>query len=292
MNRQSIRSSGSNVGLAVLAIALIVGIWNAVIAVFSLKPYVLPSPQSAVMYIVHNWSTMQPLTLQTIQETVEGFLIGATVGFVLAILMASWRPVQRLVYPTLITSQAVPVVAIAAPLVILFGFGMLPKIIIVTWIVFFPVAVNVLDGLAHIDADLINLSHVLGSTGPREFLYIRLPATLSPLFSGLKIGATYAVTGAVIGEWTASANKGLGTYLLSANASLNAAAVFAAVIMLTLIGVASFLIVMAIEGLVTPWRRRSTARRKYRRPEAASLSAGAAEDGAPTVAAAHAHVEK
>ena len=72
-----------------------------------------------------------------------------------------------------------------------------------------------LDGLAHIDPDLINLSHVLGSTRTREFVHIRLPATLSPLFSGLKIGATYAVSGAVIGEWTASANQGLGTKLIS-----------------------------------------------------------------------------
>jgi ABC-type nitrate/sulfonate/bicarbonate transport system permease component len=264
MNSNTLRTWSVNIGLAVLAVALLFGIWNAVILIGNLKPYVLPTPQSAVSQVIDNWHTLRPLSWQTIKETVEGFFIGAIVGFVLAILMSTFKPVQRLVYPVLITSQAVPIVAIAAPLVIIFGFGLLPKLIIVTWIVFFPVAVNVLDGLAHIDADLINLSHVLGATRTREFVHIRLPATLSPLFSGLKIGATYAVSGAVIGEWTASASQGLGTYLLSANSSLNAPAVFGATMLLTVIGVASFVLVGVVEGLATPWRKRSTARRRIR----------------------------
>lgn len=276
MNGNTLRSWSVNLGLAVLAVALLFGIWNAVILIGNLKPYVLPTPQSAVSQVLDNWHILSPLTGQTIKETVEGFFIGAIVGFLLAILMSTFKPVQRLVYPVLITSQAVPVVAIAAPLVIIFGFGLLPKLIIVTWIVFFPVAVNVLDGLAHIDPDLINLSHVLGATRAREFVHIRLPATLSPLFSGLKIGATYAVSGAVIGEWTASANQGLGTYLLSANSSLNAPAVFGATMLLTVIGVASFVLVGVAEGLATPWRKRSTARRRIR--FSSDLTSGGGEE--------------
>lgn len=264
MNLVTLRRWGANVGVAVLAIALIFAIWNLVIVIGSLKSYVLPTPQSAISYVASNWSTLDPLTLQTVKETVVGFFIGAIVGFVLAIAMSASRLVQRLVYPTLIISQAVPIVAMAPPLVLIFGFGLLPKLIIVALIVFFPVAVSVLDGLAHIDADLINLSHVLGARRSREFIHIRLPATLSPLFSGLKIGATYAVTGAVIGEWTASSNQGLGTFILSANSSFNAAAVFGATILLTVIGVVSFLLVSAVESLVTPWRSRSTARRGFR----------------------------
>ena len=248
--------------LAAVAVGLIFGLWNLVIVVFGLKPYALPTPQSAIAADVHNWSVIQQLTIQTVEETVYGFLIGATVGFLLAVVMSASKTVQRLIYPTLITSQAVPIVAIAAPLAILFGFGMLPKLVIVAWIVFFPVAVNVLDGLAHIDADLVNLSRVMGARRLRGFVVIRLPATLSPLFSGLKIGATYAVTGAVIGEWMASAQQGLGTYLQTANASLDTKGVFGATILLTAIGVASFLLVAAGEAVATPWRTRSTARRR------------------------------
>lgn len=263
MNNARLRHWGTNVGLTALAFALIFGIWNLVIVIGSLKSYVLPTPQASVSYVVDNWSTVQPLSLQTVKETVIGFFIGAFVGFVLAIMMSASRLVQRLVYPALIVSQAVPIVAIAAPLVIIFGFGLPPKLIIVSWIVFFPVAVNVLDGLAHIDQDLINLAHVLGARRTHEFVHIRLPATFSPLFSGLKIGATYAVSGAVIGEWTASSNQGLGTFILSANSSLNAPAVFGATMLLTVIGVCSFLLVRLAEGLATPWRSRSTARRGF-----------------------------
>jgi ABC-type nitrate/sulfonate/bicarbonate transport system permease component len=261
MSARRLSDNAQRAGYLIAAIALIFGIWNAVIWIFGLQPYVLPTPQSALSAIVDQRSTLAPLAWQTVKETAEGFLIGAALGFVLAVLMSAFRPVQRLVFPTLIASQAVPIVALAAPLVILFGFGMLPKLIIVAWVVFFPVVVNVLDGLAHIDKDLVNLSRVMGARRTREFIHIRLPATLSPLFTGLKIGATYAVTGAVIGEWTASSQQGLGTYLLSANSSFNIQLVFGVTILLTAIGIISFLLVMAVESVATPWRNHSTAPR-------------------------------
>lgn len=252
---------GARVGVALLAVGLIFGVWNLVIFAFGLQPYALPTPQSSVATIYDRWSTYQSLTVQTIAETAYGFLIGAAIGFVLGVVMSASRLVQRLIYPTLITSQAVPIVAIAAPLAILFGFGLLPKLVIVAWVVFFPVVVNVLDGLAHVDQDLVNLARVMGAKRTRAFLAIQLPATLSPLFSGLKIGATYAVTGAVIGEWVASSQYGLGTYLQTANASLDTQGVMGATILLTAIGIASFLLVVAAEAVATPWRTRSTARR-------------------------------
>lgn len=256
-----VKKVGSRLGLAVAAMAIIFGLWNLVIVLFGLKSYALPTPQSAIAADVSNWSIIGGLTLQTVAETAFGLLLGSVTGFVLGVVMSSSKAVQRLIYPTLITSQAVPIVAMAAPLAILFGFGWTPKLIIVAWVVFFPVVVSVLDGLAHIDADLVNLSRVMGAKRLRGFVAIKWPATLSPLFSGLKIGATYAVTGAVIGEWTASAQQGLGTYLLTANASLNTKGVFGATILLTVIGVVSFLVMVAGEVIATPWRTRSTARR-------------------------------
>lgn len=248
--------------LAALAVGLIFGVWNLVIFAFGLQSYVLPTPQASVAAIWDRWSTYQPLTLQTIEETAFGFLIGAALGFLLGVAMSLAKIVQRLLYPALITSQAVPIVAIAAPLAFLFGFGFLPKLVIVAWVVFFPVAVNVLDGLAHVDRDLVNLARVMGAKRTRAFLAIQLPATYSPLFSGLKIGATYAVTGAVIGEWVASAQQGLGTYIQEVNGTLDARGVFGATILLALIGIATFLLVVVAEGLATPWRTRSTARRR------------------------------
>ncbi|EQD43154.1 binding-protein-dependent transport system inner membrane component, partial [mine drainage metagenome] len=138
------------------------------------------------------------LTLGTIRETVYGFVTGAALGLTLGVIMAKVPVLQRLVYPVLVLSQAVPIIALAAPLVLILGFSVAPKVVIVAWIVFFPVTVNVLDGLSHVDQDLINLARVFGAPRWRTFLQIEIPATTTPLFSGLKIGATYAVTGAII----------------------------------------------------------------------------------------------
>ncbi len=253
------RTAGRHIGLWIIAIALIFVGWQVLLWITGLPAYVIPTPGAELAIIRDNAAQMRGLTWQTVTETFYGYIAGAVIGFLLAVVMAQIRIVHRLLYPALITSQAVPIVAIAAPLVIIFGFGLTPKLIIVAWIVFFPVVVNVLDGLASVDQDQINLARLLGGTRLRTFLIVRLPACIGPLFSGLKIGASYAVTGAVIGEWTASSRVGLGTYLLSANAQMNTAGVYGAMLLLTAIGIGSFLIVLILEHLATPWRSRMTA---------------------------------
>jgi ABC-type nitrate/sulfonate/bicarbonate transport system permease component len=241
------------------AMALIVVVWQLIVVLGHIPPYVIPGPRAALQSIWDQPTQMRELTLSTLTETIYGYCIGACVGFLLAVIMSQFRTVQRLLYPALITSQAVPIVAIAAPLVIIFGFGLTPKLIVVAWTVFFPVVVNVLDGLASVDQDQINLARLLGGSRLRTFLIVRLPACVGPLFSGLKVGASYAVSGAVVGEWTASSGVGLGTYLLSANAQMNTAGVYGAMLLLTAIGIGSFLIVETAEYFLTPWKNRSTA---------------------------------
>jgi ABC-type nitrate/sulfonate/bicarbonate transport system permease component len=249
------------IGYPIAAAMLVVVVWYAVIAVFRLPPFVMPTPVAAVGALWEDRIALQPLILTTMTETVLGFLAGAGFGFGCAVLMSQVRVVQRVLYPLLVTSQAVPIIAIAPPLVILFGFGLTPKLIIVGLIVFFPVLVSVTDGLARVDKDMLNLARIMSGSPLRTFLLIKLPATYSPLFSGLKIGATYAITGAIIGEWTASSGRGLGNYIRSADAALDTAAVYGATLLLTLLGVGSFLVVVAVERFATPWRYRATARR-------------------------------
>lgn len=253
------RDYARHAGLWIVAIALIFVAWKLLLVVTGLPPYVIPPPGKAIGVIIDNIPMMQQLTWQTLTETFYGYVAGAIIGVVLAVIMAQIPIVHRLLYPALVTSQAVPIVAIAAPLVIIFGFGLTPKLIIVAWIVFFPVVVNVLDGLASVDQDQVNLARLLGGTRLRTFLIVRLPACIGPLFSGLKIGASYAVTGAVIGEWTASSHIGLGTYLLTANAQMNTAGVYGAMLLLTAIGIGSFILVVIVEHFATPWRYRMTA---------------------------------
>jgi ABC-type nitrate/sulfonate/bicarbonate transport system permease component len=259
------RGAARHVLLWIGAIALIFAAWQVLIVILDVPAFVIPSPGAALSAIRDNADSLLALTWQTVSETFYGYVVGALVGFLLAIVMAPTPIVHRLLYPALVTSQAVPIVAIAAPLVIIFGFGLTPKLIIVAWVVFFPVVVNVLDGLASVDRDQINLAKLLGGTRLRTFLIVRLPASIGPLFSGLKIGATYAVTGAVIGEWTASSSVGLGTFLLSANAQMNTAGVYGAMLLLTGIGIGSFVLVLVAEHFATPWRTRMTAPAWYAR---------------------------
>ena len=245
----------------IVSIALVFLLWDLIIRGFAVETFVAPSPGETLDALRENWSTLWPLALETIRETVYGFLVGAALGFALAVVMAQLRILQGLIYPVLIVSQAVPIVAIAAPLVILLGFGIAPKIVIVAWIVFFPVAVNVLDGLANVDRDLLSLARAMGGSRSRVFLHIRLPATVSPLYTGLKIGATYAVTGAVIGELVASTGSSLAGFQRAANSSLDTPAVWAAMLLMTVIGISWFLLVVGLEYLTTPWRHRTSRRR-------------------------------
>ena len=259
------RKVARNVGIPLLSIVLLLALWEAIVVVFHVAPYIAPRPRQAILAVTQNWSVLWPLTLGTIRETVYGFVTGAALGLTLGVVMAKVPVLQRLVYPVLVLSQAVPIIALAAPLVLILGFSVAPKVVIVAWIVFFPVTVNVLDGLSHVDRDLINLARVFGAPRWRTFLQIEIPATTTPLFSGLKIGATYAVTGAIIGELAASDGASLALYQEHANSNLNTAAVYGTTMLMTVIGISWFLLVVGAEVWATPWQRRSVARRRWRR---------------------------
>ena len=254
-----------NVGVPILSLVLVLVVWQLIVVGFHVASYIAPRPREAITSVTSQWSTLWPLILGTIRETIYGYVIGAALGFVLGVVMAKIAIVQRLVYPVILVSQAVPVIALAPVLVIILGFGIVPKIVIVTWIVFFPVTVNVLDGLGHVDPDLKNLARVYGASRWRTFVQIEVPASTTPLFSGLKIGAIYAVTGASIGELAASEGNSLALYQEHANSNLNTAAVYGTTMVMTLIGIAWFLLVVGLEIWSTPWQRRTVARRRWRR---------------------------
>jgi len=253
-----------NVGVPVLSIVLLIALWEAIVVVFHVAPYIAPRPLQAMRAVTSNWSTLSPLVLGTIRETVYGFACGAALGVGLGVVMAKVGILQRLFYPVIVLSQAVPIIALALPLVLILGFSITPIVVVVAWIVFFPVAVNVLDGLSHVDADLVNLARVYGASRWRTFLQIEIPAAVTPLFTGLKIGATYAVTGAIIGEIYTSGGQSLALYQEHANANFNVAAVYGTTMLMTAIGITWFLLVLGVEVLVTPWQRRTVARRRWR----------------------------
>ena len=250
-----------NVGIPLLSLGFLLALWQAIVVVFNVAPYVMPRPFAAIAAVTDNWGLLWPLVLGTIRETVYGFACGAVLGLGLGVVMAKVPFLQRSLYPLLVLSQAVPIIALAPPLVLILGFGMTPIVFIVIWVVFFPVAVNVFDGLSHVDQDLVNLARVYGASRRRTFLQIEIPASTTSIFSGLKIGATYAVTGAIIGELYASDGTSLALYQEHANANLNAAGVYGTTMVMTALGISWFLLVVGTEVLVTPWQRRSVVRR-------------------------------
>ncbi|XOD69958.1 MAG: ABC transporter permease [Sodalis sp. (in: enterobacteria)] len=248
-----------------IALLLVIAIWAAAIHLWAIPSYVLPSPALTWAHILSDL----PMLLEEFRKTsitfLLGFILGASTGFTFAVAMDALPWIRRILYPILIASQAVPIIAISAALTIWLGFGLAPKLVIIALMVFFPVVVNVLDGLHSVDQDMLNLVRSMGCSKFGIFRHIKLPATYTPLFSALKLSATFSVTGAVIGEWTSSTSGGLGSYLLQANSRLNTAGTFAAIAFLALLGVLSFLILLALEFLMTPWRYNSMPFRWSRR---------------------------
>lgn len=266
------------------SLGLVVAVWLAVVHLLGVAPYVLPSPSQTLHAIRDDWDVLGNGILITGKEFVLGFVLGTGAGFVLAVAMGQSRWVQRFLYPILIASQAIPIIAIGAALVIWLGFGLAPKVFIVALIVFFPVLVNVLDGLASVDRDTVNLARAMGAGPWRTFRVVRLPATYSPMFSALKMSATFSVTGAVIGEQTASSTGGLGVYLTEQQSRLNTAGVFGDILLLAAMGILAFALIVAWETAATPWRRLSIAPRRHRYTPAAG---GGASDPAVGTTAGH-----
>lgn len=249
------------VGGPLAALLLVVIVWHLAVVIYQIPPYVLPSPQLTWQHAMSDLPVLWQGFQSTFLTFLLGFILGAGAGFLFAVLMDATPWVRSVLYPILIASQAVPVIAISAALTIWLGFGLAPKLVIVALVVFFPVVVNVLDGLNSVDRDMLNLVKSMGGSRWAIFRRVKMPATYTPLFSALKLSATFSVTGAVIGEWSASTSGGLGAYLLQANSRLNTAGTFSAIAFLALLGVLSFLLVLLLEYLVTPWRSSSTARR-------------------------------
>lgn len=244
-----------------VAMALVVAVWGGAVAYFDIPKYVMPSPAQVADHIMDDWAALMRGFWVTFYEFLLGFLIGAGSGFAFAVVMDLSRSVRGILYPILILSQAIPIVAISAALTIWLGFGLAPKLVIVALVVFFPVVVNVLDGLNSVDRDVLNLARSIGASKFNAFRFVKLPATYSPLFSALKLSATFSVSGAVIAEWTASTSGGIGAYLMQANSRLNTSGTFSAIVFLGVLGIVSFLLVVAAEYVLTPWKSSSQARR-------------------------------
>lgn len=235
-----------------LAMLVLVFIWWLITKIKLAPSYLVPSPQETWQTIVDNPGYLWDNTLVTAYETVAAFVLSVVFGLIAAVAMVYSRTVEKTAYPLLVLAQVVPKIALAPLFVVWLGFGLTPKILIALLIAFFPVVVSGYVGLRSIDPEMLDLASTMGAGPVQKFLKFRFPASLPHLFSGLKVAVTLAVTGAVVGEFV-GANKGLGNVILEANGNVNTALLFAALIVLSVLGVVLFLLVEVIERLVMPW---------------------------------------
>lgn len=234
---------------AILCIAL----WQGISWGFRIPTFLLPGPNLVIQSLFQNSSVLIRESGITTLEIVLGYLMSILVGIPLALAIFLWPPFGRSVYPLLVSSQAMPKVAVAPLLIVWFGFGLLPKVLIAFLIAFFPIVINTAMGLAAIEQEKLYLAQSMGLSGTETFFKIRLPNALPSLFAGLKISITLAVVGAVVGEFVGG-NAGLGYQLMVANGSMDTPLLFAGLTALTILGIVLFLVVELAEYLMIPHR--------------------------------------
>ncbi len=235
-----------------LLLALLFAGWWFVAAREFVPNYLVPTPGQVWDTMTSQWSTLAHHSAITLYETVIGFVLASVLGLVTAIAIAYSRTLDKALYPIVLFAQVIPKIAIAPLLVVWFGLGLAPKIMLAVLIAFFPVVISGVAGLRSTDPELLDLSATMGAGPWKTFRKIRFPNALPHLMSGFKVAVTLAVTGAVVGEFV-GASEGLGYVLLLANGNLDAPLLFADLILMSAIGIALFVLVEVAEALLIPW---------------------------------------
>jgi len=234
-------------------VAAAVASWEAYVQVSGISPVTLPAPSRVLDASYGNRSDLWDHSLITLYEAVVGLAVSVSLGVLLALLVDASGLLRRALYPLLVTSQTIPIVAIAPLLVLWFGFDLTPKIVVVTLYTFFPITVAFASGLASTDREALVLMHTLGASRVQTLRALRIPQALPYLFTGLRIAVTYAIIGAVFGEWS-GAREGLGIYMLLMKNSFRTDMVFAAIGVTSALSLLLFLFVGLLERLVVRWR--------------------------------------
>lgn len=239
---------------APVTVMLLVAIWQAV-CMFGLMPsFMLPSPVDVVEALVAEWPLLVGHAVTTLLEAMGGLALGIAFGVIAAIAMDRFEVLYRALYPLFVFTQTIPTVAIAPLLVLWFGYGMLPKVVLVVVTTFFPIAVGMLDGLRSVDLDQIDLMRSMGANNGAIMWHVKLPAALPQFFSGLKISTAYAVVGAVIAEWLGGFS-GLGVYMTRVRKAYSFDKMFAVILLISVISLVLLWAVERVRRTAMPWDR-------------------------------------
>ncbi|GAC1324922.1 MAG: ABC transporter permease [Chloroflexota bacterium] len=232
--------------LGLLAILLY---WELHVRIFHVPEFLIPAPSQVARSLVEEWPALQRNTGATLIESVGGFLAGNGIAIVLAVIFVHNKHAERTLYPVAVAIRTVPIIAIAPILVLLFGNGYTPKIIIAALISFFPTLVNMVRGLESVEATALELMRVLSASPSQVFWKLRVPSSLPFLFAALKIAATSCVIGAIVSEWI-GADTGLGYLITISTFEFRTGLLYAAMVVGSLMALGLFGAVVVLERLV------------------------------------------
>ncbi|MRX74086.1 ABC transporter permease subunit [Bacillus lacus] len=247
--------------LPALAVTLLLLFWEAAVYISQIERWILPAPSAVASSLFSMDTGIWGHIGHTAAEAAAGLILAVIAAFFISVMIDSSTIMKRAIYPLLVISQTVPIIALAPLFIIWFGFGMLPKIMVVALVCFFPITINTVEGLRLVDRDMLKLMNTMGATGKQIFLKVKLPSALPHFFSGLKIAGTYSVMGAVIGEWLGS-SKGLGILLTRSSQSFLTERVFAIIFLIVMLSLAVFSLIEYIAKLSMPWKTKEL---KYRK---------------------------
>jgi ABC-type nitrate/sulfonate/bicarbonate transport system permease component len=245
--------------LPALLLAALIGAWqiaastDAIAEALNIEPFLVPSPSEIATSLWDSRALLAENAWVTLREVLLGFVFGLLAGLVFAVLLHLFETLRRAAYPLLVASQALPILVIAPILVVWFGYGITPKLVIIALICFFPITVNALDGLRSVDSDTTKLMWTLDASPWQIFRRVEAPTALPYVFSGAKIAVAVAVIGAVFAEW-AGASSGLGWLILQDGGHLETARQFASAGILGAIAIALFGLIALAERRVVTWR--------------------------------------
>jgi len=245
-------NKGISIFYPIFFFIFIIGVWELISRTGNVEPFILPAPTIIIKSLFANFNLIYKHILITAYETAAGFFIAVILGVIFAILMDSVMIIKKILYPLLVTSQTIPIITLAPLFIMWFGYGYLPKILIVVLICFFPITVSLMQGLSSVDLDYIKMLKSMGGSKKQIYSFVKLPASMPNFFSGLKIAATYSIMGATIGEWVGG-KDGLGVYMLRAKHSFATEKVFGAILVITVLSILLLKLIELVERKSMPW---------------------------------------
>ena len=234
---------------SILVLALMIAVWEGAARAFAVPDWLLPPPTAVAAALASETGSLLEGALVTLGEVAIGFALASARGFALACALAWSGWLERGLYPLVIGITTLPVLAITPQLVVWFGLGIGSKIAVIALIAFFPIVVNLFDGLRSAERGMVDMFRLLGASRWQIFVKLRLPGALPQLFTGLKLAAVASVIGAVVGEWIGG-SAGLGYIIKLKGVQIETDVTFAAIALLMVMSTALFVLVKAAEGLL------------------------------------------